>query len=335
MKKIASVVLLAGTALAGCAVDPSAGEGGEEIGQVAQFETSSQRQVAIDAKHAANATLLGAEYAGSLSNYTTPSGGARKRYVNGHIYYGDNVNAAKMVYGVILSKYDQNSNALRGVLGYPITDELPTTNNTGRFNHFEYGSIYYAGNGAFEIHGCHRVVWSRMGWETGRLGFPTSDELSVGSQKISRFQRGNLYFNNGSTSACENASWPVLTSTGGTDATGVPKIYASVAPAYYANEYKVTVSGSNFVPGEVVNFRINTPAQVNHICSGGGAGTTVKADGTFSYTQNEAVIPGCVTYKQHIQKVNGIATFSAVGNKGSVAIFPSTTSYGVAYTGAI
>ena len=63
------------------------------------------------------------------------------------------------------------------VLGFPITSEIRTPNGRGAYNHFQWGSIYWSpATGAHAVHGEIRDIWGRLGWENGRLGFPTSRE---------------------------------------------------------------------------------------------------------------------------------------------------------------
>jgi uncharacterized protein with LGFP repeats len=46
----------------------------------------------------------------------------------------------------------------------PLTDESPTPDGIGRFNHFQGGSIYWTpGIGAHEVHGAIRDKWASMG----------------------------------------------------------------------------------------------------------------------------------------------------------------------------
>jgi len=65
------------------------------------------------------------------------------------------------------------------VLGYPISDETPTADNIGRYNHFQAGSIFWTpGTGAHEVHGLIREMWAQSGWErNATLGYPITDEL--------------------------------------------------------------------------------------------------------------------------------------------------------------
>lgn len=84
-----------------------------------------------------------------------------------------------------------------GFLGFPLTDETGTPDGIGRYNHFEGGSIYWTPNtGAHEVHGAIRDKWASLGWETGRLRYPTSDEREGpnGHGRISQFQGGAIHW---------------------------------------------------------------------------------------------------------------------------------------------
>src|SRR5215470_8902497 len=95
-----------------------------------------------------------------------------------------------------------------GFLGVPVTDELPTPDGVGRFNHFRSagstiadGSIYWTpGGGAWSIHGAIRVKWASMGWERN-LGYPVTDETGTpdGVGRFNHFSStGNSTFADGS-----------------------------------------------------------------------------------------------------------------------------------------
>nr|WP_298830182.1 hypothetical protein [uncultured Planococcus sp.] len=85
--------------------------------------------------------------------------------------------------------------------GYPITDELPTPDGKGRFNHFrslhepgkpEKSIYWHPETGAHQVFGAIRGRWAALGWEKGPLGYPVSAETptfdNVG--RMQRFQRG-------------------------------------------------------------------------------------------------------------------------------------------------
>jgi len=100
------------------------------------------------------------------------------------------------VHGLIRSRW-QETGWERGVLGYPATDELPCPDRVGRFNHFhnlvtrQDGSIYWSpATGAHDVHGPIRATWAALGWERGRLGYPTSNPALSAGRLQQRFQHG-------------------------------------------------------------------------------------------------------------------------------------------------
>ncbi|WP_306911992.1 choice-of-anchor D domain-containing protein [Arthrobacter sp. B3I9] len=66
-------------------------------------------------------------------------------------------------------------------LGYPTTDEKGSPDGVGRYNHFSDkngASIYFTpSTGAHALQGVIRAKWASLGWETGKLGYPVSDEM--------------------------------------------------------------------------------------------------------------------------------------------------------------
>jgi hypothetical protein len=78
-------------------------------------------------------------------------------------------------------------------LGFPTTNELPTPVRSGRYNHFQFGSIYWSpATGAHSIAGAIRDRWASMGWEKSRLGFPTSNEYRISGGRAQNFQCGSI-----------------------------------------------------------------------------------------------------------------------------------------------
>ena len=127
------------------------------------------------------------------ASYAIASGRTRD-YVGGSLFWSA-TSGTHYVRGAILAKY----RALRGplsVLGFPSTDELPTPDAVGRFNHFARGgSIYWTpSTGAHEVHGAIRAKWAQLGWERSVLGYPTTDEYGVPTGRRSNFQHGTLTY---------------------------------------------------------------------------------------------------------------------------------------------
>lgn len=84
----------------------------------------------------------------------------------------------------------------RSALGYPTVDEKVTPDHIGRYVHFVHGSIYWTpALSAHEVLGEIQARWASLGWERGRLGYPTSDEFSVTGGRRSNFQHGYIAWN--------------------------------------------------------------------------------------------------------------------------------------------
>jgi LGFP repeat len=123
--------------------------------------------------------------------------GRFNNFQNGTIIWKYEAKAAFAVYGRIYAKWG-TTKWDTGFLGFPVTDELGTPDQVGRFNHFEGGSIYWTPNtDAKLIYGQIRNAWAAQGWETGRLGYPTTDELATpGTQggRHNEFQGGTIFW---------------------------------------------------------------------------------------------------------------------------------------------
>ncbi|MBA3441951.1 MAG: hypothetical protein H0T92_18990, partial [Pyrinomonadaceae bacterium] len=108
-------------------------------------------------------------------------------YENGAIYWRPDL-GAWWVHGDIYYKY-RALGAEASFLGYPITDETGTADGSGRFNHFERGSIYWhPAIGAFEVHGDIRAKWQALGAEA--FGYPMTDETKAvdGAGRFNHFR---------------------------------------------------------------------------------------------------------------------------------------------------
>jgi hypothetical protein len=108
---------------------------------------------------------------------------------------GTSCNGSPMTVGAIDAKY----RALGGcgsLLGAPTTPEQGTPDGVGRYSVFQNGSIYWSpSTGAHEVHGLIRDKYKELGWEGGRLGYPTPDELAVTEGRRSDFQHGSIVWN--------------------------------------------------------------------------------------------------------------------------------------------
>lgn len=102
--------------------------------------------------------------------------------------------------GSTVGEIDVKYRALGGcnsVLGIPLTEERGTPDRRGRYNVFERGSIYWTQDkGAFEVHGVIRDHWKTMGWESGVLGYPVTDEMTTPDKRgrYNHFEKGSIYW---------------------------------------------------------------------------------------------------------------------------------------------
>lgn len=102
--------------------------------------------------------------------------------------------AREVVVGKIGEKYDQLGGCA-SAMGAPISNEKAAPDGVGRFSVFERGSIYWTPQlGAHEVRGRIRDAWAASGWETGSLGYPTSDEYAEGDGRGGDFERGHIHW---------------------------------------------------------------------------------------------------------------------------------------------
>ncbi|WP_407926275.1 LGFP repeat-containing protein, partial [Corynebacterium hindlerae] len=105
------------------------------------------------------------------------------------------------VCGAIKAKYESLAVAWAGqtplsFLGLPKSGELTNPDGVGKRTEFDNGFIYWhPDTGAWSVTTHNSIVWARNGWEQGRLGYPTSDEIGTGDGvgRKQMFQRGRIY----------------------------------------------------------------------------------------------------------------------------------------------
>ncbi len=140
---------------------------------------------------------------GTLGGEYAVAGGTAQNYDGGRIYYSP-ATGARVVRGAILTRYLALGGPA-GPAGLPTTDELPTPDSVGRFNHFTGSggaSIYWTpATGAHQIQGAIRTLWAASGWERGPLGYPTTDETTTPDQ-VGRYNHftgsgGSIYWTPG------------------------------------------------------------------------------------------------------------------------------------------
>jgi len=119
-------------------------------------------------------------------------GGAVHFFQGGSVYWSP-ATGARAVWGDILKAYG----VLKwetGRLGYPTSSEIALPG--GALSRFQGGYIYWSpATGAHPVMGPVLTAYGAQKWETGRLRYPTSDEIALpGGGILSRFQGGNIYW---------------------------------------------------------------------------------------------------------------------------------------------
>ena len=150
----------------------------------------------IDEKYAALGGSAGFLGLPLIPETPTPGNSGRFRHFQGGSIYWSAPTGAHEAHGFIRGKWEELQWE-RGFLGFPLTDETPTSNGAGRYNHFQGGSIYWtSATGAHEVHGAIRDKWASMGWENSVLGFPVMDELTCadGIGRFNDFEWGSIYW---------------------------------------------------------------------------------------------------------------------------------------------
>lgn len=138
-----------------------------------------------------------------ITDYLTVSangGGLARAYERGSIYWTERT-GAHVVTGPLRDYYHAKGGEA-GFLAWPLTGPLTSTANGGGLGQaFQGGSVYWSqAAGAHAVHGEIRRVYHSYGGETGGLGWPTSELLSVaanGGGYGQAFQGGSIYNANG------------------------------------------------------------------------------------------------------------------------------------------
>ncbi|MEV7662100.1 hypothetical protein [Paenarthrobacter sp. NPDC089316] len=118
-------------------------------------------------------------------------GGIGQAYEGGSIYFTPTTGAHPST-GLIRIKWGSLGYET-GVLGYPVSDEIPGMVNGGVGQAYENGSIYSSpASGTHISMGAIRSLWGQHGYEKGPLGYPTSDEYASGGAVVQDFQGGSI-----------------------------------------------------------------------------------------------------------------------------------------------
>ena len=97
---------------------------------------------------------------------------------NSFLYYRSRDKKVFANWGNIRNKYAADRMEF-GNLGWPDNDLVWGLRNNGSYQRFEHGYIYSSPLGTFAVQGKIFDTWAGQKWETGPLGYPTSDFIST------------------------------------------------------------------------------------------------------------------------------------------------------------
>ncbi|MQY28466.1 hypothetical protein NRB56_40500 [Nocardia sp. RB56] len=117
--------------------------------------------------------------------------GKYNNFQNGSIYWSQDT-GAHQIGGAIYVKWAAHDYE-RGPLGFPTSDEFATKGG-GKANLFSGGAIYWTKATTAHILSNGPILdqWTVAGSDSGRYGFPTSDEYDVPGGKAQNFQHGTI-----------------------------------------------------------------------------------------------------------------------------------------------
>ncbi|NMD54114.1 LGFP repeat-containing protein [Tsukamurella columbiensis] len=169
---------------------------------VALTACDNAKDTANDAKDAATSA------AGSAASAVTGANGAGESGANGA---GSESKAAvpstsiatpggtevTLTDGPIIGEYAKYGYE-KGHLGAPLGPVSALPDGKGKYLTLKGGTIYWSeASGAHVVHGVIGDKWGDAGHETGKLGYPTSDETAENGAIKQTFQHGTITFRDG------------------------------------------------------------------------------------------------------------------------------------------
>lgn len=230
-------------------------------------------------------------------------GGRYNDFNRGNSIYWSTPTGAHAVYGFIRNKWRELGGD-NSFLRYPRSDELPAANG-GRMSEFEGGDIFWhPSHGAHAVYGRIREEWIRNGRESGRCGYPTSDEYDfddgrdTGEYGIGkRFRRSD--FANGYILWSKKRD-QLFVFCGATSSSQPQPV-----PPSESCSVSVTIQNKSCLNADGTPSTILVPGRIS--ASGCGANVAnARSRAKLSYqqfgclTEGDQPSPGCCTYSEQV-----------------------------------
>ena len=123
------------------------------------------------------------------------NGGCYQSFQGGDIHYSPTI-GARATSGPIRAAWGSLGYE-KGKLGYPTTNEICGLANGGCYQEFQGGTIHHtAATGARATSGPLRAAWGSLGYEKGKLGYPTTNEICglANGGCYQGFQGGTIHY---------------------------------------------------------------------------------------------------------------------------------------------
>lgn len=150
----------------------------------------------LGAAYAASGYEAGALGYPTSAETASVNGGTWQNFQGGAILWSPATGAQIMPTGSIRDEW-LNSGNEHGWMGYPTSGITDIAG--GHMQTFQNGTIYWSpnvpgNNGAYTVHGGIRSTFNSTGGATGKLGFPTSEEIVDSDGTLQNFQGGTIYW---------------------------------------------------------------------------------------------------------------------------------------------
>lgn len=136
----------------------------------------------------------------TTDEYATANGGVTQAFQYGQIVWSPSTGARFIKGGI--GQVWINAGGPNSGLGYPTSDEISGLVRGGAKQYFQGGEIVWSSAaGARIITGGIRTAWVGQGSESGRLGYPTTNEYAAsGGGRAQDYQGGRIIWRSGSVS---------------------------------------------------------------------------------------------------------------------------------------
>jgi len=122
--------------------------------------------------------------------YAVP-GGRAQNFEHGRIFWSPGTGAV-LVKGKVDEAYKKMGSS-GSVLGLPVDEEHKTHDKRGYYQDFQGGRLYWSfQNGAHWVRGTILDKYRQMGYTSGKLGWPTSNEKATKKGAVSSFEHGRI-----------------------------------------------------------------------------------------------------------------------------------------------